>query len=169
MRRGNVVLTVCLMVVFIAIGGLTVQSCRSTNVQRTIREQVDSAGKNSLSVEKSNDSLLRLLKLNKWALSYNVEYYIPVMDSTGCMTGTMLARKESMQVAHEESSDSVAETKSRTKEKSESESAMKRDFKENLNEEKKARASPVLVIIGLLGLILLAMFVWKKILPRFLN
>lgn len=169
MRSENVMLSVCLMVVFIAIGGLTVQSCRSTKMQRTVHEQVDSTGKSSHFREVNNDSLLRLFKMNKWALNYHVEYYIPVMDSAGRVTGTVLARKESVQVEQEESSDSVAETKNRTVDKHDSESAVKRELKEKVDEEKKSRASPVLVIIILLGCILLAIFVWKKILPRFLN
>lgn len=169
MRSENVMLSVCLMVVFIAIGGLTVQSCRSTKMQRTVHEQVDSTGKSSHFREVNNDSLLRLFKMNKWALNYHVEYYIPVMDSAGRVTGTVLARKESVQVEQEESSDSVAETKNRRVDKHDSESAVKRELKEKVDEEKKSRASPVLVIIILLGCILLAIFVWKKILPRFLN
>lgn len=169
MRSENVVLTVCLTVVFIAIGGLTVQSCRSTKVQKTVHEQMDSAGQYNHSRELSNDSLLRLLKMNKWTLQYHTEVYTPVMNSTGLVTGSILARKESAQMSHEQSSDSVAETKSRAVEKQQSETTVKRDLEEKVNKEKKTRASPTLVIFGLLGCILLAIFIRKKILPGFFN
>lgn len=169
MRSESVVLTVCLMVVFITIGGLTVQSCRSTKMQKTVYEQMDSTGQKSHSREVNNDSLLRLLKMNKWALRYQAEFYTPVIDSIGRVIGTVLARKESVQVAHEESSDSVAETKNQTVEKQKSEVAVKRDLKEKVNEEKKVRVSPILIIIALFGCILFAMFVRKKIVPIFFN
>lgn len=169
MKSENALLSVCLVVVFIAIGGLTVQGCRSTKMQKTVHEQMDSVGQNSRSREVNNDSLLRLLKKNKWALKYQIEYYTPIMDSTGRVIGNLLARKESVQVDHEESSDSIAETKRRTVEKQKSEAAVKRDLKEKVDEEKKTRASPALVIMILLGCVLLTMFVRKKILPRFFN
>lgn len=169
MRSENVVLTVCLTVVFTAIGGLTVQSCRSTKVQKTVHEQMDSTGQYNHSRELNNDSLLRLLKMSKWTLQYHAEIYTPVMDSTEQVTGSILARKESVQMSHEQSSDSVAETKSREVEKQQLEATVKRDLEKKVNEEKKARASPILVISVSFGCILLAIFIRKKILPRFFN
>ncbi|MEG2856929.1 hypothetical protein [Bacteroides sp.] len=165
MKSENVILVTVLMFASIMIGGLTVQSCKSSKTERKTHQLLDSVGQSKHDKAMEMDSLFRLIKMNKWSLSYRNDVYIPVLDSTGRVTGSVLVESNTSVLQQEERSDSLAETIKKTTDKGEQTTGLKKELNEKVEETKR---NPKLIGLFVIGIILFIIYIFKKTVPKFL-
>lgn len=163
MKSENVILISVLLFASIMIGGLTVQSCKSSKVDRTTHAQADSSGRSKHDKTKELDSLLRVIKVNKWSLSFRNDVYIPVMDSAGRVTGSVLIGSNSGVMQQEERSDSAVSRSEKSTDKGEQEAKVKKKLKEEVEETKRDWG---LIKFITIGVVLFIIYIFRK---RFLK
>ena len=166
MKSENIVLTVCLVFAISVITCLSVQSCKSHQFRRNIILEIDSINNKRMDSHNETDSIWQLMKKNNLYWEWTSEIYVPVMDSTGNVSGSILSGRETFKAKVE--NESGEEVSVRTKESmlESSSSGVKKKLDEEVQEKSKPD-SPVNInfivcIVVLFILSIIAVLIRKK-------
>jgi len=165
MKSENVLLTICLAVIFIFIGGLSVQSCRSSKLNQSTRLEIDTA---SLREETkkilADSSIWESLKAN-FKLEWVQEKYTPVQDSTGKVTGSVLTERNSVTSSKEEQRETAAEIRKEEESTVKSSASGKTQLADDIKKESKPALPINWKLCIMLSIVIVGLWVWNKYKP----
>ena len=165
MKSENVLLTICLIVIFIFIVGLTLQSCRSSKLDQRTRTEIDTA---SLSEETkkiwTDSTLWESLKANL-TFEWVQEKYTPVQDSTEKVTGSVLTERNSVISSKEEQRESVATTRKEEESAVKSSASGTTKLADDIKKESKTKTPITWQFYMMLSIVIIALLIWKKFKP----
>lgn len=165
MKSENVLLTICLGVIFIFIGGLTVQSCRSSKLDQNTRLEIDTTSLREETKKILADSALwESLKANI-KLQWVQERYTPVQDSTGNVTGSVLTERNSVTSSHEEQRETAAQVRKEEESAVKSSASGKTQLADDIKKESKPKVPIAWEFYIVCSIVVIGWFAWKKYKP----
>lgn len=165
MKSENVLLTICLIVISIFIGGLTVQSCKSSKSASRTRLDIDTASfREETKTIWADSTLWESLKAN-FKIEWVQEKYTPVQDSTGAVTSSVLTERNSVTSSKEEQRESAAIIRKEEESAVKSSASGKTQLADDIKKESKTKTPITWQFYIMLSIVVIALWVWRKFKP----
>lgn len=158
MKSENILLTVCIIFILVFVSGLTIQSCKSSSkLESNKSSKVDSLGSSSSNSVSDIDLLIHKMQVDESNFEWNIEEYIPLVDSAGHVTGTALMSKKQGRRSGSKQSSETSQLSKKDSLSSSSKSDLKRKDTAKMEQSKvvKSNSSISIFIVLLLVLLLL--------------